>query len=232
MRYNTYTNMLIAEHIAAIRGLIKGYSETDTPYTDQFLYHLFTTAAARLIKQREEKNHKQSDWNTPLYPVALEAGVIHGLGCIKGCSILKSKNKIPKPVTARNKDLLKVFTLGMKELHYINPSDGGVVNYDRIYKNQLHYSIVNEYLYIWNGDASNIVPRMVLVSGYFTDPSDWSNVISCDDNGVSTDTPCFNISTSDYPLDDDLAYPAYQLVLQALNITIQLREDRKNENAG
>jgi len=221
--------MLIAEHIAAIRGLIKGYSETDTPYSDEFLYHLFTSAAARLIRQREEKNHNLSDWNTPLYAIKLEVDTIHGYGCLPGCNVLRTKYKIPKPVTARSKDLLKVFTLGMEEIRYINPSDNKAIQYDEIYKNKLHYSIINEYVYIWNGDTVNITPRAVLISGYFTDPSAWSDVTTCTTTGEETNEPCFDINTTEYPLDDDLAYVAYQLTLDLLRITLQIPDDRINQ---
>lgn len=222
--------MLIAQHIAILRGLLNKYSETETPYTDEYLYKLFTTAAARLIRQREERNHKQSDWNTPLYSIGLQADTIHGYGCLPGCTVLRTKYKIPKPVTARHKDLLKVYTLDMHEIPYINPADNKTLQYDEVRKGKLHYSIINEYVYIWNGDAANIVPRVILVSGYFTDPSDWSNIQACDEEGNEV-AACFDIFTTDYPLDEDLAYPAYQMVLQLLNITIQLPDDRQNQSA-
>jgi hypothetical protein len=222
--------MLIADHIAILRGLIKQHSEVETPYTDQYLYKIFTTAAARLIRQREERNHKQSDWNTPLYSIALVADSIHGYGCLPGCTILRTTYKIPKPVTARHKDLLKVYTLDMQEIPYINPADNKTLQYDEIRRGKLHYSIVNDYVYIWNGDPTNIVPRVILVNGYFTDPSDWANITACDAEGNET-TTCFDIFTSDYPLDEDLAYPAYQLVLELLKIPLQLPDDRQNQQA-
>lgn len=222
--------MLVAEHIAAIRGLIKGYSETDAPYSDEYLYKLFTSAAARLIRQREEKNHKMSDWNTPLYGIKLVADVLHGSSCIAGCQVLRTKYKIPRPVTARSKDLIKVFTGSMEELRYIFPSDFKVIQYDSIYKNKLHYTIINDYIYVFNGDPVNIVPRAIFVSGYFTDPSDWSTITACDEDGTET-IACFDINNTEYPLDEDLAYPAYQLVLQLLNISLQLRDDRINQQS-
>jgi hypothetical protein len=212
--------------------LIKGYSETEAPYSDEYIYHLFTTAAARLIRQREEKNHKQSDWNTPLYAVKLETDTIHGYGCLPGCNVLRTKYKIPKPVTARAKDMLKVYTLGMEEIRYINAADNKAIQLDGVYKNKLHYSIINEYVYIWNGDTTNVVPRAILISGYFIDPSLWSSVTTCTTDGEETNTPCFDTSVSEYPLDADLAYPAYQMTLDILKLSLQIPDDRTNEQAG
>ena len=103
--------MTIAKHIAVLRGLIRQYSETETPFSDEYLYQIFNAAALRLIRQKLDRNMKLSAWNDKMFCIALEAATIHDCDCLPSCTVLKSKYKIPKPMTTRNRDMIKVHTL-------------------------------------------------------------------------------------------------------------------------
>lgn len=221
--------MTAAQHISAIRNLMNQHSERESPFTDEFLYHIFNTAALRLIRQKLDRNFKTSDWNTKIYCIALEAGTIHNCECLPSCTVLKSVYPIPKPLTSRNRDLLKVHTLDHRDIAYMNPSTAYTYQYDEVRQNRLSYSIIDGHVVLWNADTTNVVPRAILVSGYFEDVSQWSGVQACDENGVPTGTACFDIFTEDYPLDNDLVDPAYRLTMELLRMPITIPDDRINE---
>lgn len=221
--------MKISEITAGLRGLINQYSETDTPYTDAFLYHIFSTASIRLIKQKEERNQKLSDWTLKYYPLALEVAKSHDFGCYPSCDILKTIFKIPKPITARNRDIFKVYTFDHKQIAYVHPSYAPLLQYDEIKKNKLHYSIIDEYVVIWNANVDKVIPRAILVAGRFEDPTQWSEIPYCDKDGNSTEDTCYDIYSEDFPMEGDLIEAAYKICLQMLGITLQIPDDRVNE---
>lgn len=208
--------------------MIKKYGETESPYSDEFLYHLFNTAALRLVQQKFNKSYKASDWNTQVFCIATMADTIHNCECLPSCNVLKSKYKIPKPLTSRSRDLIKVHTLDHRDIGYLNPSSAYTYQYDEIRANALAYSIIDEYIVLWNADPDNVVPRAILVSGYFEDISQWSGIEACDENGVTTGA-CFDIFTNNYPIDNDLIDPAYRMTLEMLRMPVTLLDDRINE---
>lgn len=221
--------MTIGQHIAALRGLIKQHKETETPFTDEWLYSLFNSAALRLVRQKYDRNFKVSEWNTKLFCIALEASTIHNCDCLPSCTVLKSKYPIPRPVTSRSRDLMQVHTLDHRDIAHTTPSTAYTAQYDEVRKNKLSYSIIDDYIVLWNADTTNVVPKAILVSGYFEDISDWTGIEACDENGNGTGSACYDIFTEDYPLDNDLVDPAYRLVLELLNIPLTIPDDRVNE---
>lgn len=220
--------MTIAQHVSALRGLIQGFSETETPFTDERLYHLFNAAALRLVKQKMDKSFKTSDWNTKVFCIALESGTIHNCSCLPSCTVLKSVHPIPRPLTSRSRDLLKVHTLDHRDIAYLNPSTYYTYQWDEVRVNKLSYSIIDDHIVLWNADPENIVPRAILVSGYFEDISAWSGLEACDAEG-NPDGVCFDMFTEDYPLDNDLVDPAYRMVLELLRLPVSIPQDRINE---
>ena len=221
--------MTIAQHISAIRNLTRQFGETEVPFTDEYLYHLFNASALRLVKQKFDKSYKTSDWNTKVFCISLEASTIHNCECLPSCTVLKSVNAIPRPLTSRSRDLLKVHTLDHRDIAYLDASTAYIYLLDEVRANKLSYSIIDDHVVLWNADTINIVPRAILVSGYFEDISAWSGITACDTNGDTTDSVCFDIFTEDYPLDNDLVDPAYRLVLELLRIPITLPDDRTNQ---
>jgi len=223
--------MKIAEITDGLRSLINQYSEVETPHTDYFLYHLFGTEAAYLIKQKEEKNHKLSDFTLKYYPLQLELSNTHDFDCYPSCDVLKTKYPVPQPITARNRDIMKVYTFDHREIPYIRAQDFQYLQYDPIRKGKLHYSIIRGYIVIWNGDTTHIVPKAILVAGRFQDPTQWSEIPSCDSNGQVGSDACYDLLNDEFPIETDLVNAAYRRCLELLNISIQIPTDRINEQS-
>lgn len=218
----------IASHISSMRNILNKFGEDTTPYSDQFLYHLFATAASRLMGQRYGTNRKISNWNTGYFCIALERGTVHNCDCLPSCDILKTKYDIPKPIPAKGGDMIKVFTLDHREISYIDPQVAYTLQYDEVRKNKMHWSMVDKRIVLWNADTKYVTPKAILISGYWEDPSEWTNVQYCDENGDDQGV-CFNIRTTEFPLDADLTLTAYEMALNPLKVTLNVPNDRVNE---
>lgn len=223
--------MTILQHISAIRNLIKQYAD-DSNYENEFLFVLLNNANATWLRRKLDNNEKVNDWNWPSYCIELEAGLSHDCDCVPvGCKVLKSKYKIPKPLLSRNRLMIKVYTIDGKEIENTTEEKIKVSKYDEIKKKQLAYSVNNQKLIIWNGNPELIVPRAVIIKSLSVDPTEWGTVESCNPNsGNPTGDVCFDIDTSEYPMDEEYATLVYDTVLKQLNITLQIPEDKTNNN--
>jgi len=221
--------MLINKITAGLRSLINQYSEVETPFSDHFLYHLFASNAVRLVKQKEEKNHKLSDWTVKYYPLATELAKSHEFGCYPSCDVLKVKYQVPKPITARNRDIIKVYTFDFQEIPYVNPAYAPALQYDEIKKNKVHYSIIDQFIVLWNANTKHIVPKAILVAGRFEDPTLWADIPACDADGNPTNVSCYDPYTEDFPIEGDLIDVCYRMCLELLNLPLQIPSDKLNE---
>lgn len=222
--------MTIMQHISAIRNLIKQYSD-DSAFEDEFLFVLLNNANATWLRRKLDNNEKINDWNWPSYCVELEPSLSHDCECVPvGCKVLKTKYKIPKPLLSRNRLLLKVYTIDGKEIESTTEEKIKVSKYDEIKNNQLAYSVYNQKIIIWNGNTNTIVPRAIIIKSLSVDPTEWSTVEACNGNGTPTGDVCFDINSSEFPMDEEYATLVYETVLKLLNITLQVPEDRTNNN--
>lgn len=220
--------MTIAQHVAALRGLINQFSDDETPYTDEFLYHLFRSAANLLVLRKREKSNTLPIWDMRYFCVGTESGVAHDCNCVgAGCNVLKTIYEIPKPIQGKYRPYLKVTTLDNNEIPYIDLNSVEAYQYDQIRKNKIHYSLLNKRVVLWGTDLKR--PKAILIGGYFEDISEWAGKQLCDADGNSTSASCYNIYNDDYPLDIDLVDTAYQLVLERLRLPLQIPSDRINE---
>jgi hypothetical protein len=224
--------MTIGQHIAALRGLIRQFSDAETPFTDEFLYHLFRTSANLLMSRKMDKNNNMSTWLSDFYCMKLVPGKVHDCDCIDaGCDVLKTEHPVPKPMRGKYRDLIKVLTINNDPVGYVDASTWTSVQYDPVRKNKLHFSMVNGHIIIWNADVTRVRPKAIFVTGYFEDPVEWSKISACDINGEETGNSCFDIYTSEYPIDSDLVDAAYSLVLDKLRLPLQIPEDKRNQSS-
>ena len=220
--------MTIGKHISAIRNLIRQHSD-DSMYENEFLYVLLNNANATWLKRKLDNNEKVNDWNWPSYCVELEAGLSHDCSCVPvGCTVLKTKYKIPKPLLARNRQLLKVFTLDGTEINLTTEEKLRASKYDEVKSGKLAYSVYNQKIIIWNGDTARIIPRAIVIKSLSVDPTEWSTVEMCSENGTPSGSYCFDIDVSKYPMDEEYATLVYDMVLKQLGFSLQIREDRTN----
>lgn len=217
----------IATHVATIRNLISEHSD-DSKFSDQFLFELFKNASKRLQYQKSKRWEFLSDWNRRRYCIGLEKTKSHNCDCVLvGCDVLKSIFEIPKPITNRNMDLIKVFDLNGKRIDQVTPQEqmNNLFDPSNILQHRTAFSIVNRHIVIWN----NLDYKAIEVEMVADDETEWAGIKFCDSEGVPTEQDCFNILEDDYPIDSELVEPAYRMVLELLNLPLQIQADQTND---
>jgi hypothetical protein len=240
----------IAQHISTLRKLTKLSS---SEYSDEFFYGLMKDGRNHVIFNEEKydkeldiyktrlKNNNEFEWYYNTYCVPLEAGKSHTCNCESvGCDVLKSKFKLPKistyPNKTSSKSLLRVYTLGNKKIPYIHQNDLEDLKYDETKINKLAFSVIDNYLVIWN----NTKLKAVQVSGIWEDPIEWADIQLCipkvnsEDSDVDEtndpDATCFSIDNDEFNIKSDHVFSMYKYVLDLLNIPIQIKTDTTHDN--
>lgn len=215
--------MTINEHVSLLRNIIKAHSD-DSDYTDQFLYELLRQARAKILSQRVTKAKKVSNTNWQRICMPLELDTFYDCSCVPSddCKVLKSRYKIPTYI----RNLIRVTTLGGDNIsESLSLSDVKRRQYSKILKNKKTWLISGGYLYIFNDNML----KTVLVEAVFEDPSSLAEIDNCDSDGTSTGVACFNMDTSDFPIDDHLAADTRSLIYPELEISLKVQEDEVND---
>jgi len=196
--------MIIKEIIQRIQSVYsKGVQSDDSRLTARHIYNKMLSVRAKLISQESKKNQKVNQWNYQTIPcIELEKAPIHECPCLPptGCSILKTKIKLPKPLTNLNNHLIQS----------VSSLDGSIV-YSEIgwtekkYKasnkftaNKPDFYIINEYLYI----THRVGPKIISITGLFEDPIEVLNYPSFCDKDDALD--CSSPLDIEFPIDYDM----------------------------
>lgn len=221
--------MLIKEIIQRVQSLYsKGVQSDDTRLSSRHIYSKLKSSRAKLIKQKLDKNQITSSWNTQVLPcVELEIAPAHECPCLPpiGCSILKSKHPLPKPVNSRNKELIE----------YVTSLDGSII-YSKTSWDEKKYKKGNKYTsekpdyYIRNGYlylTHKSGPRVVTVGGVFEDPVE---AISYSSYCTDVDD-CVNPLETDFPIDEDQVDTLVEMASKELvALFSQMKEDLTNDS--
>jgi len=215
----------IPEHIYKLRTFIKQHSD-DSIYSDEFLYSLLKDARVTLLERENKKFTKDSEFHKQMICMPLVIDTYHDCDCLPfevKCKILKSKFPLPKVLTGRNKELIRVLTVdGYNQIPFIQSTDLKNLKYSRTKGKGNKYGIVNSYLTIFN----NLQIKLVLIEGIFEDPLELQKITYCDEEG--NETQCYDLNTTDFPIKGSLNFPMYQICLDILKIPLQLKSDDTN----
>lgn len=214
----------VKEHIADFRGLIKKH-EDDTPYVDQFLYSILNKANSKLEHQKALKFHKISDFTESTFCIELEKSKSHNCDCVAvGCDVLKSIHNIPEPLVGRNKDLIKVETLGGILIPRKTEQEVLSDNIDDIKSGRPGWMLRSRKLIIWN----ELGYKSVQVTANWADITQWNGIQYCD-----SDTPeqeCSTIYDMEMGISATRAFDVYSLGLQLLRIPLTEMSDITNDS--
>lgn len=219
--------MTIKEIVSLLRTTIKQQSD-DSPYSDRYLWQLFTIQKSKLIYRRLNQFKHVNEQNYVSFCMELEKAKSHECGCIiKGCDVLKTKHQLPRLISRRNTNTLSVYDLNWNRIDYINQFDlESYLDYDPIFQNKTLYSIVNNRVIIWN----NLDIEFIQVKAIWEDITEIDAVQYCKDNDSFANT-CIDVFNKDVGLDKDLIDAAIKETLNLLNIPLSLQEDETNDTS-
>jgi len=216
--------MKLIEHVYAIKNLVSsGIPSDDHSYSERFIAHLLSVSRAMLIERKADKYSFISDQSFQTLCVAMELGSFHN--CCEGpqddCKILKSVVPLPKMLTTRWGNFIKVMYL-----------DGEVIPETSISKNRFTefsltdtklkdgWFINDNHLYILN----NKELVLVLMNGLFSDPNQIAE-LNC---STTNSDICPDYLSEEFPIDADLIDPMYKMTLEILLTSYKLPKDEIN----
>ena len=225
--------MKVKEIIQRIQSLYsKGVNSDDTRLSNRHIYNKIVTIRSRLISQEVKKKQRISAWNYQTIPcIELIKVDKHECPCIPpiGCQILRSKYKLPSPLTGLSGDLIKsVHTIdrGLK----IDEMSMTAMKYqkgNKYSKAKITYFIENEYLYI--STPANL--KVVAMTALFEDPLQARMYKGlCDD--CEDCVKCIDYLEEDFPIDNDLIDTLIEMSLNEIVVMFsQSIEDQTNNSA-
>lgn len=220
----------VAERIQAAYS--RGVSSDDVRLSYRIIYNKMVTVKAVLLSQIMNKGQKVSDRNMDFIEcVPLEKAEPYECPCAppSGCLILKSKCKLPRPVSNKNGDYITSVS-----------SIDGFTFYDRTTwegkKSKQHskytgtkpdYFFKNDYIYITTKD---LLLKAVTVSGIFDDITkyDCSFCDECDNDLITDD--CTAIVDKEFKIESRLLDPLVDLaVAELIGKWKSDKEDERND---
>lgn len=221
--------MKINEAISRLRILLEnGIASDDTQLSNRFLYSILKTLRAKRIRQKLDSILYLSPfyYNT-IDCLPLELGKFADCPCFTNdCFILRSKYKIPKVMSTRNKLAIKaITTIQGKSLYETTPTKDEYKQYTNTKKEGLFYFIHNGYLYI----TGSTTLKVVTFTAIFENPLDLAGINACDSDGNNLPNACFEPKTQDFPIDEDLFDDVEDMVLEKL-VKVMARMPNDSEN--
>ena len=223
--------MVLGEIIQRVQSLYsRGLQSKDSGLTARHIYSAISTARSILLRQQYNKNQMTNQWSYQTLPcIELIKAPVHECPCIpsNGCMILRSKHKLPKPVSGIDKHLIQSITSLDGSIRFDETSFEIAKYMDKgnKYTNKRpDYYFRNEYIYVTVLKSL----KVITLTGLFDDPVEAKQFPSyCPSDCV--DCECADIMDMEYPIDGDLVRPLIQLANDELIIIMkQMTEDKKN----
>lgn len=219
----------VQAHIDHVREMMKKYSDdTYMDLSDSYIYKLLVDARSVLLYRRLNKGRSTSHLNKIPICIPLEKTKYFDCTCIpKGldCYVLRSKFKIPNMFTIGDKPIMEVMSIdGTTHFGQINPMRRKLETGASRIPSRIGYQLFDGYLYIFG----TLSLPLVIVNALWVDPTDLGEITDCvGPNGEI----CFDLFTSNFPLEPDLNRPMYDMVEENLMRREQRITDTTNNTA-
>lgn len=225
--------MLLEEILQRVQSLYsRGVQSKDTRLTPRHIYSATSTARSILLKQQYNKKQITGRWSYQTLPcVELIKAPVHECPCVPsaGCMILRTKYKIPKPISGIDRHLIQAVTSldGSVKFEETNFEIAKFANKGNKYINDKpNYYPYNNYLYLTSIKAL----KAITVLGLFDDIIEAFQFPSlCTDGCI--DCQCADIMDIEYPIDGDLVKPLIQIANDELIIIMKQMTEDKGNNA-
>jgi hypothetical protein len=221
------TNQLIYDVREAIRQI-----QDDSEISDRYIIYLWNLKRAKYLRNDLNNLQKTAD-NSVLQTMCMELERASANECNieEDCgSIMRTKKPIPKPLELHLKSAIttiKPTTRISVPFNYVN-KDRAVYSKYSTFGNAV-YSFLDADMHIYLVSQSDVVKLIecITVTGIFEDPLSLKEFKTC--CGCEIPKPCFDESTSEYPLQAHHVDSIRAEIVQALVGTLQLPEDKAND---
>lgn len=198
--------MILGEIIQRIQSLYsKGVHSDDSRLSSRHIYNKLLTVRAKVLTQEANKKQRLSEWNYQTIPcVEMIKVPAHDCPCIPpfGCKILRSKHKLPEPLTSKFGNLIQsVVTIDRaQKIDAVNLNSFNAQKGNKYTSKKMQYFIQDGYLYI--STSKNL--KVVMVVALFEDPLAAEEFKGFCDTDCEDCTTCTDPMLDDFPMDTDL----------------------------
>ena len=204
----------------------------DSNYPDKFIYAILLDERNKIAEREANKRKLRSIFNKKIICMPLEVSTNIPCDCVPehlGCKVLKSKYKIPKPLSTLYGDMINVTTIDGNKEYAFKPLTSGKYNkYSRQGNKPAYYTIFNDYLYII-GAPLNLMA--VLIHIVPEDPVTMDEINLCDPEGNEQGDTCFDPTKDTFNIDGHLIPIIIELALEKLIPSMQITEDMTNNTS-
>jgi hypothetical protein len=208
----------------------RGVQSKDTRLTARHIYSALKTARSILLKQLYNKNQMVNQWAyQTLACVELIKAPVHECACVpvNGCVVLRSKFKIPKPVSGIDKHLIQSVA-SLDGTILFDESSFEIEKYNKGNKytsTKPSYYFRNGYIYITTLKSL----KVLALTGLFDDPVEATMFSSLCEG--CPDCACKDVLEFEFPIDGDLVKPLIQIAEEELILIMKQMTEDKNQNA-
>ena len=221
--------MKTAQIIADFRANFKLHSD-DVVFTDRYLISLANVARAKLLYQKAKRNKlKRTSYVGFCLPLCLAKPL--ECPCIQEaqCYALVSKYNIPDYIATSEGIGIEVRTADGILLEMINPRNAKLMGLNPALQNKIGYWLENyrgsTKLVIWR----TLELKFIYITIIPTDINDIIAIATCDDTGVTTD--CNDWTQDEFPIDSELLFDLYKLMVELINQQYRVIDDKVNDNS-
>jgi len=208
------------ETITYLRTKLKLLDQTNV-YSDPFIWREFVNARAKVLRNLLTNFNFISELNYHKVCIELQDALEHECKCVtEGCTIKRSKHKLPSIIVGRNSSTLRVSKLNGENIPVIKYElIEDELKYNEVYKNKEVAIINNGYLFIYNSSLT-----LVNVHALWVNPLDLLFIQKCESDNCLSDNKDL-IEISEEKLSDIVSIMANQL-----SITLQVKDDNVGDN--
>ena len=224
--------MILKKIVQRVQNLYsKGRPSDDSRLSDRHIVSKLDTTRSLLLKREADQKRKFSDWTYQTIPcIEMCEAPIHECPCVpvKGCTIIRSKEKIPKPIHYNYGDAIESVTSldGSLIFSRITWREAKYKSSNAFTGSKPAYYIRNDYLYIL--DVLDAFP--ITMTAVFEDPIEAEQFASFCDSDPEIQATCPEDPLSiDYPIDAHLIEPMLEMAVRELvQLFSSLPEDNEN----
>lgn len=224
--------MTLDKIIYDIREQVNAFSD-DSEIDDRYIIHLYNIKRPKYLRQDLNNFNRSIDKSIQQkFCLKMEKVSSDTCGIKLDCgTILRSTQPIPKPLELHTKSAIVSINptnilslpfnfINIDRLHYIKNS---------AFPNNIYSFIgVDNYVYVYSLNESYELIECLSITGVFEDPLELQNYKNCCD--CEEEKPCFDMMTTDYPLQPHYIDIIRNEVVQSLIGKLHIPTDKTNDS--
>lgn len=224
--------MIVEKLVYDVREALKKYSD-DNELSDDMIMYLYDVKRAKYIRQAINNTMRPIDISVK-QNLCLSLEVVSALECGLdiGCKeLVRTTRPIPTPLQLHDRSAITrigpVDRIG-KRFNFIT-RDRAVMVVDAPYPNAVYAFLhTDDHIYFVSGNKNSNLLSCVTVEGVFENPLELANYTNC--CGCTDAVPCFNLLTSDYPIQPHYIDIIRTEIIQELAKLDVIKEDEVNNS--